>query len=312
MPFGTRGTPPGPGRCPAGTRSSACPAFARRPASGPSRRCSGRTPRQAGSARPSRAAAAAIGPGGLLVLTFSGHSERPVPGEHDGGWCLHDAALRHVETAGLLAAAPASARIAVIADTCYAAACAATFTGVPATTIVLAACAENQATLNYQHSAFVKKLERLDLPRRPAQPGLPQLRLAPPGTAQGHPRRRAARRTRQPPSGHAPAPIPARTPAIAPTPGKRAADAPTTRDRPLVGGCLQLPDGGAGRRRADRRQPDRPRPRAAGPGHWHQRRTPRRPRAARHHPGPALPREPTSSAPPATPKSSWTRAQRSR
>ena len=110
------------------------------------------------------AAAAAIGPGGLLVLTFSGHSERPVPGEHDGGWCLHDAALRHVETASLLAAAPASARIAVIADTCYAAACAAVFTGVPATTIVLAACAENQATLNYQHSAFVKKLERLAYP----------------------------------------------------------------------------------------------------------------------------------------------------
>jgi hypothetical protein len=76
-------------------------------------------------------AAAAIGPGGLLVLTFSGHSERPVPGEHDGGWCLHDRALRHAETAALLAAAPESARIVVIADTCYAAACAATFTGMP-------------------------------------------------------------------------------------------------------------------------------------------------------------------------------------
>jgi hypothetical protein len=98
------------------------------------------------------------------VLTFSGHSERPVPGEHDGGWCLHDAALRHVETAALLAAAPASARIVVIADTCYAAACATVFTGVPATTVVLAACAENQATLNYQHSAFVHKLERLTHP----------------------------------------------------------------------------------------------------------------------------------------------------
>jgi hypothetical protein len=109
-------------------------------------------------------AAAAMGPGGLLVLTFSGHSERPVPGEHDGGWCLHDAALRHAETAGLLAAAPASARIAVIADTCYAAACAATFTGVPATTIVLAGCAGNQATLNYQRSEFVRKLERLTYP----------------------------------------------------------------------------------------------------------------------------------------------------
>jgi hypothetical protein len=89
---------------------------------------------------------------------------RPVPGEHDGGWCLHDAALRHVETVALLAAAPASARIAVIADTCYAAACAAVFTGVSATTVVLAACAENQATLNYQHSEFVQKLGRLTYP----------------------------------------------------------------------------------------------------------------------------------------------------
>jgi hypothetical protein len=109
-------------------------------------------------------AAAGIGPGGLLVLTFSGHSERAVPGAHDGGWCLHDAALRHVETAALLAAAPASARIVVIADTCYAAARAAVFTGVPATTVVLAACAQNQATLNYQHSQFVHKLERLTYP----------------------------------------------------------------------------------------------------------------------------------------------------
>ena len=109
-------------------------------------------------------AAAGIGQGGLLVLTFSGHSERPVPGEHDGGWCLHDAALRHVETAALLGVAPASARIVIIADTCYAAACAAVLTSVPATTVVLAACAANQATLNYQHSEFVHKLERLAAP----------------------------------------------------------------------------------------------------------------------------------------------------
>ena len=78
--------------------------------------------------------------------------------------------LRHVETAALLAAAPASARIVVIADTCYAAACAAAFTGVPVTTIVLAACAENQVTLNYQHSEFVKKLERLSYPGGMANP----------------------------------------------------------------------------------------------------------------------------------------------
>ena len=62
-------------------------------------------------------------------------------------------ALLHTETAGLLAAPPASARIVVIADTCYATACAAAFTGVPAITVVLAACAENQATLNYQQAS---------------------------------------------------------------------------------------------------------------------------------------------------------------
>jgi hypothetical protein len=111
-----------------------------------------------------RGLGASTGPGGLIVLTFSGHSERPVPGEHDGGWCLHDQALRHTETAALLAAAPATARIVIVADTCYAAACAAVLPLVPATTVVLAACAENQATLNYQHSQFVKKLEQLTYP----------------------------------------------------------------------------------------------------------------------------------------------------
>ena len=108
--------------------------------------------------------AASIGPGGLLVLTFSGHSERPVPGGHNGGWCLQDQALLHTETAALLAVAPATARIVIIADTCYAAACAAALTRGPATTVVLAACAENQATLNYQHSQFVNKLEQLTYP----------------------------------------------------------------------------------------------------------------------------------------------------
>jgi hypothetical protein len=108
--------------------------------------------------------AASTGPGGLLVVSFSGHSERPVPGEHGGGWCLHDAVLRHAQTAALLAAAPASAHIIIIADTCYAATCAAAFTPLPATTVVLAACAGHQATLNYEHSQFVTRLEQLAYP----------------------------------------------------------------------------------------------------------------------------------------------------
>jgi hypothetical protein len=202
--------------------------------------------------------AGGIGPGGLLVLTFSGHSERPVPGEHDGGWCLHDAALRHAETAGLLAAAPASARIAVIADTCYAAACAAALTGVPATTVVLAACAENQATLNYQHSEFVMKLERLTCVGGRPNPDCRSYAWLRRELRKGHPRRRAARRMRQQPSGHASAPIPPRTPAIALTTRKRTSHARTTHAGPLDGRGLHQPDGGAVRCRAGRRPPDRP------------------------------------------------------
>jgi hypothetical protein len=111
-----------------------------------------------------------IGPGGLFVLTFSGHSERAVPGEHLGGWCLRDGVLRHTEIAGLLAAAPPSAHIVVIAETCYAAAFAHAFAAVPATTVLLAACAENQATLNLPRSEFVAALERLTFPGGRADP----------------------------------------------------------------------------------------------------------------------------------------------
>lgn len=107
--------------------------------------------------------AARTGPGGLLVLTFSGHSERAVPGEHDGGWCLRDGTLHHTDTVRLLAAAPPSAHLVVIADTCHAAAFATVFADVPVTIVLVAACGENQTTLNYPVSQFVVTLERLIL-----------------------------------------------------------------------------------------------------------------------------------------------------
>lgn len=111
-----------------------------------------------------------IGPDGLFVLTFSGHSERAVPGEHLGGWCLRDGVLRHTQIAELLAAVSSSAHIVVIAETCYAAAFANVFAAVPATTVLLAACAENQATLNLPQSEFVAALERLTFPDGSANP----------------------------------------------------------------------------------------------------------------------------------------------
>jgi hypothetical protein len=111
-----------------------------------------------------------LGPDGLLVLTFSGHSARAVPGEHHGGWCLRDGVLRHTQTAELLAAAAPSAHLIVIAETCYAAAFAGVFAAVPATTVLLAACAENQATLNLPYSEFAAALERLTFPDGAANP----------------------------------------------------------------------------------------------------------------------------------------------
>jgi hypothetical protein len=110
------------------------------------------------------------GPGGLFVLTFSGHSERPVPGGHGGGWCLRDGVLQHTETAALLAAAPPAAHLVVVADTCHAAAFSRALAAVPAATVLLAACAENQATLDYPVSMFVAELERLTFPGGTANP----------------------------------------------------------------------------------------------------------------------------------------------
>lgn len=114
--------------------------------------------------------AVGIGAGGLLVLSFSGHSERAVPGEHRGGWYLRDGALRHAETAELLAAASPSAHIVVVADTCYATAFASAVARVPAAMVLLAACGENQATLNYPVSEFITRLERLTFPNGAANP----------------------------------------------------------------------------------------------------------------------------------------------
>jgi hypothetical protein len=78
--------------------------------------------------------------------------------------------LNHAETAGLLGALPRSARVVVVADTCYAAGPAEVLVGVAAMTVLLAACADNQATLNYPVSEFVATLERLTFPGGVANP----------------------------------------------------------------------------------------------------------------------------------------------
>jgi len=116
------------------------------------------------------ACAAATGPDGLLVLTFSGHGERPVPGEHHGGWFLHDGVIRHADTVELLASAHPSAHIVVIADTCHAAAFAEVCAAVPATVVLLAACGAEQTTLNHPVSEFVSALVQHTLPEGGIEP----------------------------------------------------------------------------------------------------------------------------------------------
>lgn len=115
-------------------------------------------------------AAAATGPGGLFVLTFSGHSQRPVAGGCGGGWCLYDGLLPHTQTAQMLAALPRSAHIVVVVDSCYAAAFATVLPSVPAGTVLLAACGAHQATLNWPTSEFVATLEQLTFPDAMANP----------------------------------------------------------------------------------------------------------------------------------------------
>lgn len=110
-------------------------------------------------------AAAGLEPGGYLVLTFSGHSERGDRGDRDEPvmkWCLYDGTLRLLEVAGLLAAVAAHARVVVVSDTCYAAALA-RYVGSRPRLILLSACAENQITLLRPRSEFVARLERLVL-----------------------------------------------------------------------------------------------------------------------------------------------------
>jgi hypothetical protein len=57
-----------------------------------------------------------------------------------------------------------------MADTCYATAFAAAFESLRATTLLLAAFGENQATLDYPVSVFVAALERLRFPDGTANP----------------------------------------------------------------------------------------------------------------------------------------------
>jgi hypothetical protein len=101
--------------------------------------------------------ATALAPDGLLVVTFAGHTER----KHDQTfWCLHDGDLPLDEMATCLAGAPATARLVVVADTCYGAALR-RYADLAATLVLIAACGDDQFTINRLTSEFMVRLEEL-------------------------------------------------------------------------------------------------------------------------------------------------------
>jgi Caspase domain len=104
--------------------------------------------------------ASTLAPDGLLVVTFSGHTMR-----HDDQtfWCLHDGEFQLGALAACLAGATASTRLVVVADTCYGAALR-RYAELAATLVLIAACGEDQVTMNRLTSEFIVRLEALTYP----------------------------------------------------------------------------------------------------------------------------------------------------
>lgn len=118
------------------------------------------------------AAVADLAPDGLLVLTFTGHSDRGETGPHgvhDIQWCLYDGTLPLAEITQILAALPSDAYIILVSDTCFAAAPA--HFAVAATLVLLAACGADQQTLARPATGFVARIEELVLPAGVRNPG---------------------------------------------------------------------------------------------------------------------------------------------
>ena len=105
-------------------------------------------------------AAAVLINGGLLVLTFSGHTERGDGPIETARWCLVGGSLTLAQIADQLVQLPPAARLVIIADTCYAAAIAQCLRG-PQLAIVVASCSEDQTMISRARSEFVVQLEDL-------------------------------------------------------------------------------------------------------------------------------------------------------
>ncbi len=111
-------------------------------------------------------AAKDIDPYGLLVLTYTGHSDRRLRDERGKQivqWCLYDGGVRLQEIADMLGGIQPTGRVIVVADTCYAGAFA-RYADVSSALVLLGACADRQTTISGVTSDFVVRLENLIYP----------------------------------------------------------------------------------------------------------------------------------------------------
>ena len=105
---------------------------------------------------------------GLLVLTFSGHTERGDGPIEATRWCLADGPIGVAEVAARLAQLPSRARIVAIVDSCYAAAIKHVPLG-PQAFALIGGCQEEQTMLERARSELVVRLEQLHATsRRPS------------------------------------------------------------------------------------------------------------------------------------------------
>jgi hypothetical protein len=95
---------------------------------------------------------------GLLVLTFSGHTERGEGPIETTRWRLFDGGLELSQIADQLALLPEAAKLVIIGDTCYAAAIAQVLCGAQRA-LVLASCSDEQTMIDRRRSEFVVRLE---------------------------------------------------------------------------------------------------------------------------------------------------------
>lgn len=98
------------------------------------------------------------GDGGLVMLSFSGHTERGDGPIETACWCLVGGGVELAQIAQLVAQLPLTTRVLLICDTCYAAAITEVLVGAQPV-VVVASCSAEQTMVDRLRSEFVVRLE---------------------------------------------------------------------------------------------------------------------------------------------------------